>query len=157
MRGPNPERSEFRRRTNSPSADRGPNRLSKKIGPELPKEYGIKGIGAAWYESLRTSGQAVYYTSSDWTSAWLIAKAIHDYENNARDHGRGSLLAGILKGMNQLMVTEGDRRSARLELERSDQLSEDAAEDAGAASISRYREKLAEAQTNGNVVERQVM
>lgn len=85
-----------------------------------------------WYEALTTSGQAQFYEPSDWATAYLVA------ENMSRDlrprvvgvtkEGQavtasvpitGASLAAYLKAMSSLCVTEGDRRRARMELERT--------------------------------------
>lgn len=83
-----------------------------KRGPACPQH--ITGLGRKWYESLRTSGQSIYYTDSDWTAAMIQAKAIQAFEENPT----ASMLAAINNGLGSLAATEGERRKLNLELER---------------------------------------
>jgi hypothetical protein len=87
-----------------------------------------------WYESLGTSGQRVFYQDADWLTAWAAAEAMS--REFLKD---GPVSAGVfgmfLKACTALLATEGDRRRARLELER-----EEAPEEV--TSIDRYRRRL---------------
>ena len=88
-------------------------------------------IAKRWFESLARSGQAAFYEPSDWATAELLAEAI-SRELRPKVVGitaagevvkaeaalTGSALQALLKGMSSLLVTEGDRRRARVELER---------------------------------------
>lgn len=75
-------------------------------------------IAKRWYEALAESGQSRFYEPSDWAYAVYVAEAMH----RNLDAGRFSaqLLATVTKAMSVLLVTEGDRRRMRLELERVD-------------------------------------
>jgi hypothetical protein len=88
-------------------------------------------VALRWFESLAGSGQSVFYEPSDWATAYLIAESMSvelkpqpvvDKETGnvewVRFPPKGASLAAWLKAMSSLMVTEGDRRRARLELER---------------------------------------
>jgi hypothetical protein len=89
-------------------------------------------IARAWYQSLASSGQAAFYEPSDWATAVLIAESLSrdlkpQFVGISEATGepiietipmKGASLAAYLKAMTALLVTEGDRRRARLELER---------------------------------------
>src|SRR5690348_14134616 len=98
--GPVPSRSDQRRRRNKVDIDRASAAIAK-CGPDAPEW--LSGLAHDWYESLRTSGQAIYYTDSDWTSALIIAKAIERFEVKPAAH----MLTAILSGFGSLAVTEG--------------------------------------------------
>ena len=89
-----------------------------------------------WYESLRTSGQAIYYTASDWASALIIAKAIARFEERPSAH----MLTAILSGFGSLAATEGERRRLRIELERAE--ASDADEEAAVTALNEWRDRL---------------
>lgn len=120
--GPVPARSDQRRRRNKVEIDHAPLEAGRVYGPE-PPEW-LQGLALEWYESLRTSGQAIYYTDSDWASALIIAKAIERFESRPSAH----MLTAILSGFGALAATEGDRRRLRIELERVESDSEGAAD-----------------------------
>ena len=87
-------------------------------------------VAVQWFESLKSSGQRVFYVSSDWATAFVIAESISrelspqpvvDKDGNVTYVSmppKGASLAAWLKGMTALLVTEGDRRRAALELQR---------------------------------------
>lgn len=131
-RGPVPKRTDQRRRSNKPDtpvksastgADAKPLAASKDWHP----------IARQWYRSLEKSGQSVFYQASDWATAYLIAESIsrdlkpqpigvHPETGKAvmaTIPMKGASLAAYLKAMTALLVTEGDRRRSRIELERS--------------------------------------
>lgn len=115
--GPPPKRSDQRRRTNKTAGeDRiGGATIAAAIPCVAPKpgewSHGI----TQWYSSLGESGQSVYYSASDWASAWLMAEAMNA-ELEAEQTIKSSTLAAWLKLCSSLLVTEGDRRRAALEL-----------------------------------------
>ncbi len=109
-RGPTPKRSDERRRRNKARIDRTPNHTAAPLGPPCPDW--VTGLARQWYESLRTSGQAVYYADSDWQVALLVCRAIETFEAKPS----GSMLRQIMSAMRSLAATEGDRRSLRIEL-----------------------------------------
>jgi hypothetical protein len=90
-------------------------------------------IAKRWFESLAMSGQSrKYYEPSDWATAYLIAESMsRDLKPQVvginEETGepvmaviplKGASLAAYLKAFTALLVTEGDRRRARVELER---------------------------------------
>ena len=132
--GPVPNRSDQRRRRNKVQIDRAPAAATEECGPETPEWLG--GLARDWYESLRISGQAIYYTASDWSSALIIAKAIERFEERPSAH----MLTAILSGFGSLAATEGERRRLRIELDRAEH--QDADEDAAVAALDEWRDRL---------------
>lgn len=109
MPGPVPNRSDQRRRRNSPPADRV--EVDDEVrGPSLKRG---RGAGRRFYESLRRSGQAQFYEPSDWQLAALVAAAIDSFV----EEPRATLLDSIAKMSTELLASEGARRRLRLELE----------------------------------------
>ena len=135
-RGPVPKRSDQRRRRNKTEGgiDSAPTSSSRKLGPPCPDW--LLGLGKTWYESLGTSGQAVFYTDSDWATALVVAKAIDTFD----ERPTAMMLASIMSACSSLVCTEGDRRRLRIELERGERVDEDA--EAGVASMETWRKKL---------------
>jgi hypothetical protein len=89
-------------------------------------------IAKNWYQSLAESGQSAYYEPSDWMLAYVVAESIsRDLEPRivtvtkeghvirAEQPMTGSNLQGYLKAMTLLLVSEGDRRRSRIELDRA--------------------------------------
>lgn len=152
-RGPVPKRSTQRRRQNKESK---PEKAAgaKQVKPPEPHEKWHP-AAKAWYESLAESGQSAFYEPSDWATAYLIAESIsRDLKPQVvgvnEETGeptmavipmKGASLSAYLKAMTALMVTEGDRRRARLELERGG--SDPAPKPAGVTALDEYRRRLA--------------
>lgn len=85
--------------------------LPEPIGPDAPEW--MDGYALDLYEAFRVSGQAVYYTASDWAALALICR--HVMATMRRPSAM--MLAGILHGLSLLGATEGDRRRIKIELE----------------------------------------
>lgn len=92
-------------------------------------------IALRWYESLADSGQARYYEPSDWATACYLAEAM-SRNLFAGQRFSAQLFAAVMSGMSNLLVTEGDRRRVRMELER--QPDEQAPHLASVTPIDRY-------------------
>lgn len=132
--GPAPQRSDQRRRRNKVEIDHAPVSTDRVYGPE-PPEW-LAGLALEWFQSLRTSGQAVFYTDSDWASALIVAKAVERFESRPSAH----MLTAILSGFGALAATEGDRRRLRIELERTQ--GDDPDERAGVTAINEWQRRL---------------
>jgi hypothetical protein len=111
-------------------------------------------IAKNWYVSLAESGQSAFYESSDWATAFLIAESIsRDLSPQVvgvtpggkimRDviPMKGASLSAYLKAMGDLLVTEGSRRRASVELQRGSQVDPDA--DRARATVTDIRSRLA--------------
>lgn len=157
-RGPVPKRSDQRRRTNKPAkpVTKAPSkRAAKGSAPKTsathrpdPKWHPV---AKRWFSSLARSGQSAFYEPSDWAAAFVIAESISrelhpqpvvDGDGNVTMVSfppKGASLAAWLKGMSSLLVTEGDRRRASLELQRPG-----AGEEASAdvSELDEYRRRL---------------
>jgi len=118
--GPIPKRSEERRRRNK---DDGPELTQAPAGapedlPELPDpDPNWHEIAVDWYLSLRESGQAAFYEPSDWAMARYAAELMSRGLSSDRPPN-GQYVAALNSVMTSLLTTEGDRRRARMELER---------------------------------------
>lgn len=119
-RGPIPKRSEERRRRNKVD---GPELVTAPSGPpaglpDLPDpDPNWHEIATDWYLSLRESGQAAFYEPSDWAVARYVAELMSRALSSDRPPN-GQYVAALNSAMSSLLTTEGDRRRARMELER---------------------------------------
>lgn len=137
-RGPAPKRSTQRRRTND--ADKVETAVvdeAKVYGDALEGEHSDQ--ASRFWEALRRSGQAQFYEASDWAAAELQVLAIDQFVNKPS----AMLLSAIQSGNAALLVTEGDRRRMRLELERAPD--EVADESSTVAQMDDYRVRVAAA------------
>lgn len=135
MSGPPPKRAAERRRRNKDAVEVESVDLAETTTKEVEvpvADESWHGVARMWYESLIGSGQALFYEPSDWATAYLIAESIsRDLEEQvvgitesgevvrAEIPMKGASLSAYLKAMTALMVTEGDRRRSRLEIERA--------------------------------------
>jgi hypothetical protein len=156
-RGPVPKPALQRRRTNKPKTP------VKKATRKAPVKSKIPKANPDWhpvalslYESLARSGQSETYEASDWSIAYLTCDSI------SRDLApqvvgftpsgeilrstipmKGASLSAYLKAFTSLLMTEGDRRRAGLELQRGPQADPDA--DRAAATVTDIGLRLASA------------
>ncbi len=134
--GPVPKRSTERRRRNkvegltvtAPPA-------MPVVAPELQGE--VHEIARAWYESLKTSGQARFYEPSDWATALYVAEAMS--RNLKSQRISGQLFASVISAMTDLLTTEGARRRARMEIERESGAPQ---QDPSVTALADYRKRL---------------
>lgn len=128
-----PKRAEQRRRTNKvPTPDKGPISVSVKQ-PSIRSN--MHPTAKRWYRSLKTSGQAEYYADSDWQTALVAAEVLERFLETSR----ATLLTEFNRMCAALLVTEGDRRRARLELEHEKPAPEEAN---NAADIEEARRRI---------------
>lgn len=116
MPGPVPKRSETRRRRNKPEGvqvEKAPAGAGI-VWPEPSDSWDP--IARRWFESIRTSGQAQFYEQSDVETAYFVAEMMD--RNLAASKVNGQLFSAVMSAMSDLLVTEGARRRARIELER---------------------------------------
>lgn len=140
MSGPIPKRSEERRRRNKSTTAITRGVGAAKIPPKLKKAKAEwEDIATEWFESLKKSGQAAYYEPSDWAQARLTAELMS--RCLADPATPGAVIKEVLRSMDALLTTEGQRRRVRMELERP-------SENGTPASVtlmSKYREAAMDA------------
>jgi hypothetical protein len=151
-RGPPPKRSEERRRRNKGSKPSKGNAAASVKKP--PAAKGWHPIAKRWFNSLADSGQSEFYEPSDWAMAYVVAESIsRDLKPQVvavpEKTGepvfetvpmKGASLAAYLKAMTALMVSEGDRRRAGIELKRPGGDDGDEAQaQAGVVQMEQYR------------------
>lgn len=133
IRGPIPERSDQRVRTNEGPI---PTDQVKATGHVPRPQLGIVDphpIVKEFWDSLYASAQRKYMEPSDWTFAKLTMHALQqelyatDKNGNRRPIGAVKLQV-ICSMLSALMVTEGDRRRLRIEVTRGDNDPEHTAE-----------------------------
>jgi hypothetical protein len=140
MSGPVPKRSDQRRSsappgrpiTKAPAGSRVP-----VACPEPEERWHPQAV--KWYSALAESGQAQFYEPSDWAQAALIAEGIS--RMLYADRLSAQMFTAVNDASVRLLVTEGDRRRARIELDRAGAAA-DADEDAAVTSMEAWREKL---------------
>lgn len=131
-RGPVPKRSDQRRRRNQPEAGE-PAVAPGAAEVEQPDpDESWHPVALAWYRSLGESGQSHFYQPSDWHTAYLLAESMsRELKPQPLVVGEGEdqrvemvtlppkagSLTAWLKGMSVLLVSEGDRRRAGVELQ----------------------------------------
>lgn len=154
-RGPVPKRSDQRRRRNKPKSTKPAKpKAAKPTKPPKPdKDW--HPVAKRFFDSLAASGQSEFYEASDWAMAYVLAESMsRDLEEQvvavpektgepvyAKVPMKGASLSAYLKGMAALLVSEGDRRRAEIELERMPPPDQKATEDAEIAKLDDYRKR----------------
>jgi len=133
-RGPVPNRSTQRRRTNSPETESAPTATAEPVEqPEAEADW--HPLAAEWYLSLGKSGQSAFYEASDWAQARIWTDLLSRTMRNAKGPS-AMLVTAWAAGAAELLTTEGARRRMRLELERERPVDADAeAADATVTSL----------------------
>lgn len=110
MPGPPPKHSDQRRRRNKVDVEKavadGVSRAPKLTGSH-------SAVAKRFWERLGESGQAQFFQPSDWSQAELVVLAIDAFVSKPS----AMMLQSINSAMSSLLVTEGDRRRLRLELQ----------------------------------------
>lgn len=154
-RGPVPKPSSQRRRRNKTPAKKTINSTRSSVEPPAA-EASWHPAARAWFDALKDSGQSAFYEPSDWATAHLIAESIsRDLKPQVvginEETGKpvmatipmkGASLSAYLKAMTSLLVTEGDRRRAGLELERQHLIPDTGEEPTDVTNIEDYRARL---------------
>lgn len=157
MPGPPPKRSDQRRRRNKTAGEQQVGEATKAPGAaavEVPSpDDDWHPLAKRWYESLAESGQSAFYEPSDWATAVLIAESISRelkpqglvYQGEVVSYHTMTVKPGALgawlKAMTDLMVTEGARRRAAMELQRP-QADDGSGAPAPVTSLSSWRQQL---------------
>lgn len=144
--GPIPNRSDQRVRRNLPDV---PVEAVQAIGIVLVPELGIDNphpvIEEMW-ESLKNSAQKKYYEPSDWAYAKLTMYVANEMLTYTNGKAISSMkLAAVDSMLTKLLMTEGDRRRLRIEIERKPQ----AAGENVVQVADLFRQRLAEGQNRG--------
>jgi hypothetical protein len=138
--GPIPKRSSQRRRTNSPAPEKVTGKPAARGTFTVPLADGSwHPTAKKWYQSLRYSGQSAFYEASDWMEAYVAAEVLSAMLT--AEKLSAMLFASWSSHTARLLVTEGDRRRMRIELEKPGKTDPD--RDAGVASMQAWRKKLA--------------
>ncbi|MEU6056974.1 hypothetical protein [Streptomyces sp. NPDC047097] len=72
-------------------------------------------IACRLWDALKTSGQADFYQNSDWAFAFSLCEDLSHYKRSGKRSGQ--MLQTIYSAFERLLVAEGDRRRARIELQ----------------------------------------
>jgi hypothetical protein len=110
-------------------------------------------VAKRWFVSLLTSGQSKFYEDSDWGTAYLIAESMSrdlspqfvgftEKGEILKDNIplKGASLTAYLRAFTALLVTEGDRRRAMVELQHGEVSDPD--KDRAKASVTLLRSKV---------------
>jgi len=90
------------------------------------------------WEGMKTSGQADFFQNSDWAFAWSLMDDLTYYKEGGPKGRSAMMLASVMQGLERLMVTEADRRRARIELSAPEEPEESAA----VLAIADYKKDL---------------
>ena len=126
LRGPTPKRDEERIRRNIPE---NPTETISVIGSvDIPDLGDMSHLGEThplitdMYESIKQSASVKFYEPTDWQFARLALYTLNQELIAAAHNGKpvGAMkLTAINQMLSALLLTEGDRRRARLEIERA--------------------------------------
>ncbi|KRD08585.1 hypothetical protein ASE48_08455 [Mycobacterium sp. Root265] len=125
MPGPPPKRDDERARRNKPDQETA---TVTAIGAvRIPEMGDLSHNGetheliAEMYQSIKDSAITQFYEPTDWQFARITLFALNEELIAARHNGKpiGAMkLTAIIQMLSALMLTEGDRRRARIEIER---------------------------------------
>lgn len=142
MPGPPPKRSEERRHRTPPT-------LGFAEQAEPGEDQGWPNASGDWhpaakrfYRALRVSGQAQFYEQSDRNAAWIASDLLSELVTTR--YRNGNILMQFNSLCTDLLATEGSRRRARLELQKSKNTEEDERHKAIADQLAAYREAAAQ-------------
>ena len=122
--GPIPERSDMRVRRNKPDVE-----IEKitAIGPVAIPPLGIVDphpMVTEIYESMKKSAQKKYYEPTDWAFAKVTLHFLNKLLYSPKPSAQ--MLASVNSMLASLLLTEGDRRRVRIEVERNPNPTQDA-------------------------------
>ncbi|WP_280429721.1 hypothetical protein [Nocardia brasiliensis] len=131
MPGPVPKRSDQRRRRNKTDLTKA---AAGNAGAVPAADPDWHPIAHQLWDALMVSGQSSFYEASDWALAYSLMDDLSAYKGAERRSAQ--MLQTIYTTFERLLIAEGDRRRARMELERNDS---DKPEDEKVAIMERYR------------------
>lgn len=136
-RGPIPKRSDQRVRRNEPDT---PIDKITAIGPVPIPELDIPNahpLVVDLYQSLKDSAQKQFYEPSDWQYARLTLHFVNKLVRSTKPSAQ--MLASVNQMLTALLMTEGDRRRVRLEVERNQNAPAGGAEVVSMADLFKQR------------------
>ncbi len=110
----------------------------KVVIPRADKDW--HPIAKRIWEAMKVSGQEDYYQQTDWAYAYSLCDDLTYYKKAERRSPE--MLKAIMTAMERLLLTEGDRRRARIELAEP----EPETEPASVHAIDQYKRELGVAQ-----------
>ena len=116
MPGPLPKRVEERRRRNAVPGETIVMMDEAVLPPALPVRPRPHPVAAAWYESLKESGQSAFFEPSDWAAAVYAVQVI---TKSLRVGASAAMMSAAWGMMDALLTTELARRKARLQVQRA--------------------------------------
>jgi hypothetical protein len=116
-RGPVPNRSDQRRRTNKPEVPIVSASSGSVAASQPPADESWHRLAADWYRALAVSGQSEFFQASDWAQAQVWAHLLS--VELLKDKPSAMMIAAWASGAGELLTTEGARRRMRIELERA--------------------------------------
>ena len=134
--GPVPKRSDQVRRRNNKGAETKVPVDGVVTVPEPDMAKWPVLVRELW-ASLKESGQSRFYEPSDWAMAAVLCDDLAHYMRSRQRSG--VKLSALMSAFTSLLVTEGDRRRVRLEIERTDPGEVAAADDPTVAIMADYR------------------
>ena len=115
--GPVPNRSDQRVRRNTPDT---PIDKISAIGPVSIPDLDIPNAHPMvidLYESMKTSAQSKFYEDSDWAYARVTFHFVNKLMKSSKPSAM--MLSSVNSMLTSLLLTEGDRRRVRIEVERN--------------------------------------
>lgn len=139
-RGPVPKRSDQRHgHHKADPVDAAPAGQAAGRAKRPPSAKHWHPMARNWFLALGRSGQARWYEDSDWQHAYIWAELLS--RQLFSEKPSAMMLAAWDSASSRLLVTEGDRRRVRIELEQPGVSDPD--KEAGVASMQAWRAKLA--------------
>lgn len=122
QRGPVPNRSDDLAR---PRERKGGDNTAVTKGSSRPATIpqaneGWHPIALMLWNSTLESGQTDFYESSDYAFLYSVCEDLSYYKNAPNGKRSGQMLVAIYGAFERLLLTEGDRRRVRLELQGED-------------------------------------
>jgi len=121
-RGPAPARSGDHSRArdaNRPSRNQGDLTTGVHLEATIPDADPDWGkVASTIWESFHNSGQVEFWQETDWALAYWVCVQVDRHDKAPLARGAAQNMTTILQAMTSLMMTEAERRRARIELER---------------------------------------
>lgn len=139
MPGPIPNRSDdLSRERDANRGDRAPLKHGEMMPVTVPHENkDWHPVAKKLWKGIKTSGQSVWFQNSDWAYAYFCMEEVTRHMNAGKHSAM--LLAAVDSMLSKLLVTEGDRRRARIELTMPEQ---DEGEPASVTAVKDYKKRL---------------